>query len=266
MKTRTRDLALALAAMTFVLAPLASLTLAEEIPLPKFYKSLADKNHYPLAEGLTSAQADVTCNIFDQVKAAFPDVADKPVTVKFFWSRPDPNGAPKMKFGAAGIPDTLTDLTNRFNLVFQPVTEFVIPSPIYWTFEQTAVKVNNDAGKIAVIGEAKTPQSPIKKLTADVDAASYQVSRMLLDLGQAQITFEMTGKDLGGKSGIETETISYPQYKRVLKFEYTQVETYWLPSKITLDNLGPDGKQLEPTYEFSFTNWQVNKGVPDGTF
>lgn len=264
---RTRIGSLATVPALLALAGVAvSLVLAEEIPLPKFYKSLADKNHYPAAESLTSAQADVKCNIFDTVVAAFPDAAGKPIAVKFFWSRPDPNGAPKMKFAVTGIPDTLTDLTNRSNLIFQPVTEFVIPSPIYWTFEQTTVKAISEGGKIAVTGEPKSAQSPIKKLTADVDAASYQVSKMQLDLGQAQVSFEMTYKDLGGKWGIEKETIALPQGKRVIKFEYAQVENYWMPSKMSVDNIGPDGKQPDPTYVFDFSNWQVNKGLPEGTF
>jgi len=262
MTTRTKTIALALA----VSVGLISLALAEDLPLPKFYKGLADKNHYPVAEGLNSAHADVKCNIFDQVKAAFPDAADKPIAAKFLWNRPTPQAAPQVKIAVTGIPAEMTDLTNRANLVFQPVTEFVIPSPPYWTFEQTAAKAVSDAAKISVTGEAKSPEAPIKKLSAEVDAATYMMSKMQLDLGQAQITFEMTGKDLGGKWGIETETITYPQFKRVLKFEYTQVETQWLPSKITLDNLGPDGKQLEPTYVFEFSNWQVNKGVPEGSF
>jgi len=265
MKTRA-SLPIIVLVMAGMIVSVLSPAVAEEIPLNKLYKSLADKNHYPVAEDLTSAQADVKCNIFDQVLAAFPDAAAKPVTVKFFWARPSPQAAPQQKFAAVGMPDGVADLAKRFDLVFQPVTEFVIPSPIYWTFDQTAAKATSEGGKITVAGDAKSPQGPIKKLTAEIDATSYQVSKMQLDLGQAQIGFEMTGKDLGGKLGIETETITYPQFKRVLKFEYAQVDKYWLPSKLTLDNLGTDGKQLEPTYVFEFSNWQVNKGVPDGTF
>jgi len=259
MMIRTSSLALAL---TFAVG----ITMAEDLPLPKLYKSLADKNHYPVAEGLTSAQADVKCNIFDQVVAAFPDAAGKPIAAKFLWSRPNPQAAPQMKIAVSGIPEGLADLTNRANLVFSPITEFVIPSPPYWTIEQTAAKATQDGNKITITGDPKSAEAPIKKLTADVDATSYLLSKMQLDLGQAQLVFEMTGKDLGGKLGVETETITYPQYKRVLKFEYTQVETYWMPSKVTLDNLGLDGKQLEPTYVYEFSNWQVNKPLPEGSF
>src|SRR5215813_1924149 len=129
MKRRTRLLALTMAMMPVVILIAAPPAMAEDVPLNKLYKSLADKNHYPVAEDLTSAQADAKCNIFDQVVAAFPDAATKPVTVKFFWSRPNPQAAPQQKFAASGMPDGVADLAKRFDLVFQPVTEFVIPSP-----------------------------------------------------------------------------------------------------------------------------------------
>src|SRR5262245_47569935 len=212
-----------------------SIVLAEDVPTTKLYKDLADKNHYPAAEGLSSAQADATCNLMAQLVGAFPDAAGKPIAVKFYWSRPSQDAAPKMKFVVTGIPENLGDLSTRVNTVFQRATEFVIPSPIYWTFEQTTVKAAQDGGKITVTGEAKTPASQIKGLTADVDASKHQVQKMMLDVGQAKIAFDMTSKDLGGKWGLDTYTITYPQYKLVLKFDYAQVESFWLPSKITLD-------------------------------
>jgi hypothetical protein len=260
MKTRSTAIALALLIASLA-APVAR---AEEIPLTTFYKELASKNHYPLAEGLTSAQADVKCNIADQVIAAFPDAAGKPISAKYYWMRPGPEAPPKMKFDITGIPEGMTDLANRLNTVFQRATEFVIAAPVYWTFEQTAAKAVSENGKITVTGTPKAAESPIKGLTADVDAATYQVNSMMLDVGQAKIQFQMKNKDLGGKWGMETYTVTLPQYSQIWTFEYTQVDGFWLPSKMSLDLKGPDGTAIEPTSVYEFSNWQANKGVPEG--
>ncbi|HKY33862.1 MAG TPA: hypothetical protein VJV23_15125 [Candidatus Polarisedimenticolia bacterium] len=259
MKTRCTP-----AALAFLAA--AGLTFAEQVPTTKLYKDLADRNRYPAAEGLTSAQADAKCNIMEQLVAAFPDAAGKPIAVKFYWSRPSAEAAPQMKFVISGIPENLTDLSNRANTVFQRATEFVVASPIYWTFEQTAVTADDAAGKITVTGAPKDAGAQIKGLTAEVDGATMQVKTMTLDLGQAKIGFDMTYEDLGGKWGLDNYTISFPQYKQVLNFEYAQVESFWLPSKLTLELQGPDGKPLEPTSIYEFSNWQVNKEIPAGVF
>src|SRR5437667_342018 len=98
MKTRTGSLALSAAFAAMAI----SLVAADDVKLPDLEKHLAEKNYYPALEGLKDAQADVKCNIFDQVRAAFPDAADKPIAVKFYWSRPSPDVAPKKKFAVNG--------------------------------------------------------------------------------------------------------------------------------------------------------------------
>src|SRR5262245_46036349 len=107
MKVRTASTAVALVIALFAVGP----ALAEDVPLPALYKSLAEKNYYPVVEGLKDAQVDVKCNILDQVVAAFPEAAGKPIAVKFFWARPG-EAAPQKKFVISGIPENLTDLSN----------------------------------------------------------------------------------------------------------------------------------------------------------
>lgn len=254
------------AALLALAAVIAAPALAEDLALPALYKSLAEKNHYPAAEGLKDAQADVKCNILDQLVAAFPDAVGKPISVKYVWSRPGTDAAPTKKFMVSGIPETLTDLSNRAGATFKEAEDFVVADPVYWIIATTDAKAGNEAGKITVTGGAKSSSDPIKKLMVDIDGASYQVRKVDMDLGQAHVVIEQSGKDLGGKWGIETTTVSYPQYKKVLKFEYAQVDGFWLPAKITIDYNDPDGKSLRPTFSYEFSNWQVNKGLPPGTF
>ena len=240
--------------------------LAADLALPALYKSLAEKNHYPAAEGLKDAQANVKSNILEQLVAAFPDAAGNPISVKYVWNKAGTDAAPTKKFAVTGIPAALTDLSTRAAATFKEAEDFVVADPVYWTIANTDAKAVNEAGKITVTGSAKGATDPIKQLIVDIDGASYQVHKVDMDLGQAHVIIEQTGKDFGGKLGIESTTVSYPQYKKTLKFEYVQVETFWLPSKITIDYIGLDGKSLQPTFTFEFSNWQVNKGLPPGTF
>lgn len=235
-----------------------------EIPLNKLFKDLADRNHYPVAEGLMSAHADVTCNIMPQLVAAFPDAAGQPIAVKFLWNRPAPDAAPTQKFAVTGVPAALTDLSNRLNQAFGLATDFVVTQPIYWTIAQVNAKAVKTDGKIVVSGDAKAPGDPIRKLTVDIDGTTLQVGKVQMDLGQAQVTLELTNVDQGGKWGVASTTVTNPQYRQVVKVESTQIESFWMPSKITVELLGPDGKELQPMFVYEFTNWQVNKGMPAG--
>lgn len=237
---------------------------AQEVPLPALYKSLAEKNHYAVVEGLKSAQADVKCGILDTVIAAFPDAAGKPIAVKFYWSRPDENSAPKKKFVVSGVPEALTDLSTRAAAIFKEAEDFVINNPDYWAIVNTDAKAVSEGGKIVVTGVAKNPADAVKKVMMDISAADYRVTRTQMDLGQASIEIGMTGKDLGGKWGIESTTLSYPQYKKVVKFEYVETGGFWLPAKMSIEFLGLDGKELQPTFHYEFSNWQVNQPLPEG--
>lgn len=237
----------------------ATAALAEDLPLPTLYKNLAERNHYAVVEGLTEAQADVKCAILDQLVAAFPDAAGKPIAVKYSWSRPDPNAAPTRKFVISGIPETVPDLTNRAGTLFKENEDFVIPDPDYAPIVSTNTTASNEGGKVTVKGTAKSPSDQIKGLVAEIDATTWQFKKIDLDLGAAHVIIETTSKDLGGKWGVETSTIQFPQYKKVLRYEYAQAGEFWLPSKLTVELLGLDGKELRPTYVYEFTNWQVAK-------
>lgn len=261
MTQRTALLAVALLLAAGAVPP----AMAEDVPLPALYKSLAEKNYYPVVEGLKDAQADVKCNILDQVVAAFPDAAGKPIAVKFFWARPG-EAAPQKKFSITGIPDGLTDLSNRAKQIFARPEGLVITDPVYWTIETTQAAADKTDTGITVTGTAKNASDALKKLVVKIDSATYQVKRMEMDLGQAQAGVDITSKDLGGKWGAESMVTSNPQYRETVKYEYSQVEGFWLPTKITVDYQSPDGKSLSPTFVYDLSNWQVNKGLPAGVF
>jgi hypothetical protein len=203
----------------------------------------------------------VKCNILDQVASAL--APGTPVTVKYYWTRPSADVAPRKKFVVSGVGDN-KDLAGRSNQIFAGKEDLVINAPVYETIETTNAKAVNEGGKVVVTGEAKDASSPIKKLKVEIDGTSWQVGRMEMDLGAAQAIVEMTSKDLGGKWGVETTTVSTPQVKQIMKFEYAQTEGFWLPSKITIDYQGADGKALSPTFQYDFSNWQVNKPIPEG--
>jgi len=242
---------------TIVFSCAIALPFAEDLPLPTLYKNLADKNHYAMVEGLKEASADVKCAILDQLVAAFPDAAGKPITVKYTWSRPDPNAAPTKKMTVSGVPDSTPDLVTRLNNLFKEAEDFVIPDPSYATILSTDATATSEGGKVTVKGNAKNAADQVKHLQVDVDGTTWQVLKMDMDLGQAHVVIETTYKDLGGKWGVDTSSIQYPQYKKVLKYEYAQSGAFWLPSKISIDFLGADGKSLQPTFVYDFSNWQV---------
>jgi len=231
---------------------------SDEIPLNTLYKDLAAHNRYPAVTGLKQATADVTCDIFSQVVAAFPEAADKPVAVKFQWSRPSEDVLPKKDFRVTGVPDGLTDLTSRGDRIWQEARDFVIVDPVYWTIASTDAKAVKKDDTIVVTGTAANPGGPIKSLDVKINASDYRVERMAMDLGQAKLTIEMTSKKVGDLWGIEKEVLTYPQYRKVVTYEYTQAGQYWLPSKMSIQYLDGEGKELAPTYNFTFSNWQVS--------
>ena len=255
MKTASRAI-LTAAALSFCVT---TLPLAEEVQLPAVYKSLAEKNHYALVEGLKDASADVKCSILDQLVAAFPDAVGKPIAVKYTWSRPDPNGAAVKKMNVTGVPESTPDLVTRLTALFKEAEDFVIPDPPYGTILATEATASSEGGKITVKGTAKNPADPIKNLLVEIDGANWQVLKMDMDLGQAHVVIETTYKDLGGKWGVDTTSIQYPQYKKVIKYEYVQSGEFWLPSKISIDFLGADGKSVQPTFVYDFSNWTAVK-------
>ena len=232
----------------------------EDVPIQTVYQKLAEKNHYALVEGLKEAQADVKCGILDQLVAAFPDAAGKPIAVKYSWSRPDPNAAPTRGFAVTGVPDTTPDLLNRANTLFKEAEDFVIPDPDYSPIVATDAKAVNEGGKLTVSGKAKNASDQVKGVVAEIDANTWQFRKVDLDLGAAHVIIETTSKDLGGKWGLETSTIQFPQYKKVIRYEYAQSGDFWLPTRVTVEVLGPDGKELRPPYVYEFSNWQATKG------
>ncbi len=240
---------------------------AEEVVLNALYKSLAERNHYPAAEGLVDARADVKCNILDQVVAAFPGVDAGPVSVTYSWSRPDPEGWPTKGFSVKGIPADQTDLAKRANMIFsgQGQEDLVIEAPVYWTIATTEATAVNDGGTIKVTGLARSSSDPIKKLTVEIETGTYKVRKIVMDLGAEQATIELTSKEVGGKWGVASSVLTRAQFKRVMNYEYTQIGEIWLPSKISVDYQGLDGTALEPTYIYEFANWKVDRRAPEPT-
>jgi hypothetical protein len=234
---------------------------AEEIPVNKLYKDLADRNHYPAAEGLTQASADVKCNITEQLVAAFPDAAGKTVSVKYTWSRADANSAPVAKFAVTGVPESTPDLANRLNALFAYANP-VLADPIWWEFGGFTMKASKEGEAITLSG-APPAQGVVKNLTVDVEGATLKVRKMTYDLGEAKLTVEFVSKDLGGKWGLEKKSIIRPSGSQIFTFEYVQADSFWVPSKLTFDQTKADGTASgEPQYVYEFSNWQVAKAAP----
>lgn len=247
-----------------VAASLGAAVQAEEIDLNELYRNLAEKNYYPAVEGLVDARAEVKCNILDQVIAAFPGVDAGPIGVTYSWSRPDPEAAPSKSFTVSGIPGDQADLSKRADLIFsgRGQEDLVIEAPVYWTIATTEATAMNDGGTIMVTGTARNPSDQIKKLTVEIEADSYKVRKIVMDLGSTKATIELTSKDVGGKWGVSSSVLTTAQFKRVMNYEYTQIGEIWLPSKMTIDYQGLDGTALEPTYIYEFANWQVDRQEP----
>lgn len=220
-----------------------------ELKLNDLYKKLAERNNYPVVQGLRQATAEVSCGLLDQVIGAFPEAAGASVKVTYTWSRPSEDVAPTKKFTISGIPEGLTDLSSRANIIFQQAQDFVIEDPIYWTIAQTQASASQNAGTITVTGSGQQ----ISSLIVKIDEQTYQVHMMELTVGGSDITFEMTSEDLGGRWGTKSLILTHPQATRVVQYEYAQVQGFWLPSKITLEFKGTE----EPPFVYEFSNWQV---------
>lgn len=255
---KRRSMTVAAALIGALIAPLA---VAEDLALPDLYKRIAEKNYYPAVEGLSKATADVTCSVFDTVVAAFPAVDKSAIKVTFDWSRPTQDVAPAKKFVVSGIPEDQSDLARRAQLIFQGrgQEEIVIEQPIYWTIETINATAVANGGTITVSGAAKNPASQLKGLTVTIDEADYKIKKMVMDLGGSEASIAMTSTNLGGKWGLESSVLTTPAYKRVMTYEYAQVDGIYLPSKISVDYQGLDGTALEPTYVYQFTNWKVDR-------
>ncbi len=255
---KARDL---IAAAVLIAALAAPAPAAEELTLPALYKSIAERNYYPAVEGLKTAKADVTCSVFDTVVAAFPEVDKSAIKVSFSWSRPTQEVAPVKTFAVVGIPEEQADLSRRAQLIFQGrgQEDMVVEQPIYWTIETIDASAVADGGTITVSGAAKSASSALKGLTVTINQSDYKIKRMVMDLGGAEVTIDMTSTALGTKWGVESSILTTPQYKRVMQYEYTQVDGIYLPSKISVDYQGLDGSALEPTYVYQFSNWSVER-------
>lgn len=250
MRRSTAATMLSLLSLLAVLAvPTATPAAADELKLNDLYKKLAEKNNYPVVQGLRRATADVSCGLLDQVAGAFPEAADAPIKVTYTWARPSEDVAPTKKFTISGIPDGLADLSSRANIIFQQAQDFVIEDPIYWTIAQTQASASENAGTITVTGAGEQ----ISSLTVKIDEQTYQVHMMELTVGGSNITFEMTSEDLGGRWGTKSLILTHPQATRLVQYEYAKVEGFWLPSKITLEFKGTE----EPPFVYEFSNWRV---------
>ncbi|MFQ5700367.1 MAG: hypothetical protein ACE5HU_00805 [Acidobacteriota bacterium] len=241
--------------VAMIAAGIVAPVLAEDVPLEGLYKMLAEKNNYPVVQGLRGARADVKCNILDQVVAAFPEAAGQPITVKFTWSRPSDDAWPEKRFTVSGIPEGLTDLAQRAEKIFQEPKDFVIVDPVYWTIAQTEAQAVEQDGAITVSGHGQQ----IQDLEVEIDGATYKVQKVVMEVGGSKISFEMTSEDLGGRWGVKSLVLTNPQATRLINYEYTKVDDFWLPSKISFEYKGTE----EPTFIYEFSNWRVEKAQTD---
>ena len=247
MKTRTTFPVVALIAVSAGL--LAAPAFSEEVDLSVLYKDLAEANNYPVVQGLVGATAEVTCNIMDQVTAAFPEAAGAPIKVTFNWERADENSWPQKGFEVTGIPDGLTDLSNRAQRIFTDPQNYVIEDPVYWTIAQTQASATNSGDAITVTGTG----DQISSLTVDIDAATNSVRKMVMEVGGTQYSFEMTREQMGDKWVVKSLVVVDPQATRSIKYEYAEVDGFLLPTKMSVEYTGTE----EPVFEYEFKNWQV---------
>jgi hypothetical protein len=245
MSMKTLLTVLILAILSGIILP----ALAEEVSLPDLYKNLAEKNNYPAVRGLVTANADVKCNILDQVVGAFPEAADQPIGVRFNWSRPTQNDWPQSSFAVNGIPDGLTDLVDRAGKIFQGRERFVIEDPVYWIIGLTQASAVEQNGTITVTGQGEE----ITHLTVEIEGATYKVHKILMEMGGSQTAIEMTREDLGGRWGPKSLVLTDPTKTLVIDYEYTQVESFWLPAKMSVEFKGTE----EPPYVYEFSNWKI---------
>jgi len=255
MRTRTPFPVAAFAAFAALSGCLALMTSApvdaqeEQIQLTKLYKDVAEANNYPVVEGLLSARAEVTSTIMDQVTAAFQEAAGAPIKVSFTWSRPDENSWPEKKFEITGIPAGLTDLEKRAQLIFSDPKDFVIEDPVYLTFAFTEAGTTENGGHIMVKGTG----DQISSLTVDIDGATHKVEKMVMQVGGAEYSFDMTREKIGDKWVIKKLVLVNPQATRHITYEYAEVDGFLLPSKMTVEYPGTE----EPAFDYTFRNWEV---------
>lgn len=252
-KTGSRAALAAAAAFALTMTAPAWTQEAQEIKLDALYKDLAANNNYPVAQGLKKATADVSCNVLAQVVGAFPEAAGAAVKVTYSWSRPSESSWPEKKFEVSGIPDNLTDLSKRADMIFQEPKDFVIEDPVYWTIAQTQATARQDGGKITVTGTG----AQINNLKVDIDGATHQVQKMVMSVGGTEIIFDMTREKVGSRWGVKSLVLTNPQATRLITYEYAEVNGFWLPKKISLEYKGT----TEPTFVYEFSNWQV-EGQP----
>jgi len=236
-------------AATLLALGLAAPAIAQEVDLTALYRDLASNNNYPVAQGLMRATADVSCNVLQQVVGAFPEAAGAPVKVTYSWSRPSESAPPEKKFEVTGIPAGLADLSKRADMIFQAPKEFVIEDPVYWTIAQTTATAKQDGSKITVTGAG----AQITSLRVDIDQATHQVQKIVMKVGDAEYTFEMTREKVGSRWGVKSLVLTAPQATRLITYEYAEVNGFWLPKKISLEYKGT----TEPTFVYEFTNWRV---------
>lgn len=248
MKSITGRTAAASLAVLFAASPSFTQE-AQEIKLEALYKELASNNNYPVAQGLKKATADVTCNVLQTVVGAFPEAADAPVKVTYSWSRPSENAWPEKKFEVTGIPANLTDLTKRADMIFAEPKDFVIEDPVYWTIAQTQASAKQEGSKITVTGAGQQ----ISNLRVDIDQATHQVQKIVMKIGNAEYTFDMTREKVGTRWGVKSLVLTNPQATRLITYEYSEVNGFWLPRKISLEYKGT----TEPTFVYEFSNWRV---------
>lgn len=228
---------------------------SEEVDLTVLYKDLAEANNYPVVQGLLGASAEVTCNIMDQVTAAFPEAAGAPIKVTFNWERADENSWPQKGFEVTGIPDGLTDLSKRAQLIFNDPKDFVIEDPVYWTIAQTQASATNSGESITVTGTG----DQISSLTVDIDAGTNGVKKMVMEVGGTQYSFEMTREQMGDKYVVKSMVVTNPQATRNIKYEYAEIDGFILPTKMSVEYTGTE----EPVFEYEFKNWQVRTAATE---
>lgn len=182
----------------------------------------------------------------------------------------------RQRFEVTNIPDQFAKFRDDLSSLVEPLSNYVVPMPSNLTFNGLDLRVDRVSRLIA--GRADTAYLQLVG-TAKDKGALVREYRMLLDLSglavQAESIFKDDSKLIARIENVKIgELYCYakittrmavdgqPQW-RIMTIDYTQVDGFTMPSRITIQVRNARNKPVEGTQDWTiqFTNYRINKGV-----
>ena len=66
----------------------------------------------------------------------------------------------------------------------------------------------------------------------DIDQATHQVQKIVMKVGNAEYTFDMTREKVGTRWGVKSLVLTNPQATGSITYEYAEVNGFWLPRNL----------------------------------